>query len=50
MGNTKEDTHFYLDYASPDEFMKGLSALLLEYDPTTKEIADAIRGNYSFAM
>jgi len=46
----KEDTHFYLDYAPPDEVTNVLRVLSLDYDLTTKDIADALRDNYGFEM
>ena len=50
MSDNKEDTHFYLDYAPPDEVTNVLKVLSLDYDLTTKEIADALRDSYGFEM
>ncbi|MBU4000567.1 hypothetical protein KKG29_05375 [Patescibacteria group bacterium] len=50
MSKIKEDTHFYLDNASPKEVTNVLTVLSLEYGLTPKEISDTLRDNYAFEM
>jgi hypothetical protein len=50
VNDIKEDTHFYLDYAPPDEVTNVLRILSVDYDLTTKDIADALRNDYGFEM
>lgn len=50
MSKIKEDTHFYLDNASPKEVTNVLTVLSLDYDLTPKEISDTLRDNYAFEM
>ena len=50
MSNTKEDTHFYLDFTPLDEVTNALRVLSPECDHTNKEISDALRDNYSYEM
>ncbi|RPH52306.1 MAG: hypothetical protein EHM85_03400 [Desulfobacteraceae bacterium] len=48
MRKIKEDTHFYLDNAPPEEVTNVLTVLSLDYDLTPKEISDTLRDNYVF--
>jgi hypothetical protein len=50
MNNEKEDTHFYLDYAPPDEVTNVLRILSHNNDLTPKGISDALRDSYGFNM
>lgn len=46
----KEDTHFYIDNATPKEVVNVLSVLSLDYKITPKEISETLRNNYAFEM
>jgi hypothetical protein len=50
MNNNREDTHFYLDYAPPDEVTNALRVLSPNNDLTPKEISDTLRDSYGFKM
>jgi hypothetical protein len=50
MSNTKEDTHFYIDFTPPDEVTHVLRVLSFDNELSTKEISDSLRDNYGFEM
>jgi len=50
MKNDKEDTHFYLDFAPPEEVTNVLRVLSPNNDLTPKEISYILRDSYDFKM
>ncbi|RJP56331.1 MAG: hypothetical protein C4549_06700 [Deltaproteobacteria bacterium] len=50
MANNFEDTHFYLDNASPVEVTNVLRVLSPSHEFTPKEISDTLRDSYGFSM
>jgi len=50
MNNNKEDTHFYLDFAPPEEVVAVLKVLSSECSLTTKEISNILKDSYGFEM
>jgi len=50
MAKNQEDTHFYLDNASPAEVTNVLRVLSLDHDLTPKEISSILRDSYGFSM
>ena len=50
MSKIKEDAHFYLDNATPQEVINVLTVLSLDHELTPKEISDTLSNKYTFSM